>query len=502
MLLVIEPLRKAEKVGTDQYVDDKTGEPGYFRTAGGSPQFFHGDGSGQGSLASPNVSDSLKDSLGSSEEGGEGDADAFDKKVEEQMFSTRPNFSFVKTPEDAASALQSLANMADDEGMERHSEYFSDMASDAYGYDEGDAGASEAVQQIMSRATKLVQGMGLGKREEQRQQVSAQLNQMRSSQPDIQIGDAENQGKDRKQMSWGELESDNFDRLTDMFGHAYAHNLNDVVQMLNRAWEGASSNTNGVNAAHDIDQVESYVRGRIGQARAQGTTPTTGETYQASVRALGRSCMLLLGGDWLEKGGVWRVRKERTPVLQIQKARKLDGRRREHSLSISVETGKGNIREGTDPDGVKWRTVMPHDYGYIRGTLGLAPDGDHLDVVVGPEKDPSHVWVFHIKDPKTGEEDEDKVFLNFATKQDAIGAFRRMYDHPDRFYNESTDITEYTKDEFLQMIKKVIRWKVKDTSSQKLDRDGHDAIHQSHDEWEKKNAVAKGSFSPIVLVKG
>lgn len=115
---------------------------------------------------------------------------------------------------------------------------------------------------------------------------------------------------------------------------------------------------------------------------------------------------------------------------------------------------------------------------------------------IGPEKDPTHVWVFHIKDPITKEDDEDKVYMNFKTKQDAIAAFRRSYDHPDRFLNEKDDITEYTKAEFLTLIKKVIQWKVAETSSHKLNEEGKDAIHEKHEAWkEKKNGSATSSNS-------
>jgi len=63
----------------------------------------------------------------------------------------------------------------------------------------------------------------------------------------------------------------------------------------------------------------------------------------------------------------------------VSKARKLDDRLTFQGMKISIETDKGNVRSGVDPNGHEWKTVMPRPYGYIRGTLGV--DGDHLDCV-------------------------------------------------------------------------------------------------------------------------
>jgi len=132
----------------------------------------------------------------------------------------------------------------------------------------------------------------------------------------------------------------------------------------------------------------------------------------------------------------------------LSKARKLDGRTMFQGLKISIETDKGNVREGIDPDGNPWKTVMPFPYGYIRGTLGV--DGDHIDVTVGPNEDADTVWVIHTKERETDKYDEDKAFVGFDTKEDVIATFRKMYDKPDLHMGP---VSEYSMEDFKDKIK-------------------------------------------------
>lgn len=132
----------------------------------------------------------------------------------------------------------------------------------------------------------------------------------------------------------------------------------------------------------------------------------------------------------------------------VKGRRKLDRRININGLRVSIETDRGNVRSGKDRDGKDWRTVMPHPYGYIRGTKGV--DGDHLDVTLGPDKDAKKVWVIHIKRPHDGKYDEDKAYMNFATREQVIAAFRKQYDNPDKFMGP---VSEYSLDEFKDLIR-------------------------------------------------
>jgi len=159
-------------------------------------------------------------------------------------------------------------------------------------------------------------------------------------------------------------------------------------------------------------------------------------------------------------------------IDNVNKGRRaLDARQYDHGLRISIETSQGNTRSGESPQGKSWSTTMPADYGYIRGTLGIAPDGDHLDVFLGNEESPKKVWVFHVVDPHTDDEPyDDKVALNFPSKQQAIGAFRRMYDTPDRYLpdGETKGITEWSLEEFKFLMQALVRSKI--LKPRKLDK--------------------------------
>lgn len=64
----------------------------------------------------------------------------------------------------------------------------------------------------------------------------------------------------------------------------------------------------------------------------------------------------------------------------LKKAYKLDYRTTFQGLPVSIENRKGSIRRG---DG--WQTKMFYPYGYITcGTSKDTPDGDCLDVYIGP----------------------------------------------------------------------------------------------------------------------
>lgn len=116
---------------------------------------------------------------------------------------------------------------------------------------------------------------------------------------------------------------------------------------------------------------------------------------------------------------------------RLREAHKLHYKTTFQNLPISIENRKGSVRRGTDNDGEEWETKMKHPYGYIRGTKG--PDGDAVDVFVGPNEDAAYAYVIHSNNPETGEFDEDKVMLGFNSSKRAKEVFMQHYDDPKFF---------------------------------------------------------------------
>lgn len=95
------------------------------------------------------------------------------------------------------------------------------------------------------------------------------------------------------------------------------------------------------------------------------------------------------------------------------------GKVRIGGLEIAIETPKGAIRRGREPDGTPWQVTMPAHYGYVKRTEGA--DGDQVDVYLGPKADEPHrVWVIDQLDCETGEFDEHKVMIGFESESEAI----------------------------------------------------------------------------------
>jgi hypothetical protein len=117
-------------------------------------------------------------------------------------------------------------------------------------------------------------------------------------------------------------------------------------------------------------------------------------------------------------------------IAKAHATRKLEGRMDFRGLKVSIENALGSVRRGVDPDGHEWSTRMLYPYGYVRGTEGA--DGDHVDVFVGDHEDAPFIYVVHLNNPETGEYDEDKAFLGFQSRADALEAFRQHYDNADR----------------------------------------------------------------------
>ena len=115
---------------------------------------------------------------------------------------------------------------------------------------------------------------------------------------------------------------------------------------------------------------------------------------------------------------------------------KLQDRYTFQGMKISVERKKGSYRHWQSRNGKSGKTLMHHDYGYIRNTLGV--DGDHVDCYIGPNEEAKYVYVVHQVVPDTGEHDEEKVMLGFNSAAEAKEAYLKHYDSPKFFGSMST----------------------------------------------------------------
>ena len=111
-------------------------------------------------------------------------------------------------------------------------------------------------------------------------------------------------------------------------------------------------------------------------------------------------------------------------------AQKAAGNYKKHHISfqglpITLESIKGQVRSGTDPNGHKWSVKLPYDYGYIKRTEGA--DGDHVDVCIGPDHQSDHVFIVDQHDLRDGKFDEHKVMLGYRTKDDAVRAYQNGF---------------------------------------------------------------------------
>lgn len=117
---------------------------------------------------------------------------------------------------------------------------------------------------------------------------------------------------------------------------------------------------------------------------------------------------------------------------ELKKSYKLQGHTTFQGLKIAIENKKGTYRCGVDPNGKPWKTFMHYSYGYIQLTEG--PDGDAVDVYIGPNKQSEKVFVVHQVDPFAGYKyDEDKVMLGFDSRASAKRAYQGQYNRKDFF---------------------------------------------------------------------
>lgn len=92
-------------------------------------------------------------------------------------------------------------------------------------------------------------------------------------------------------------------------------------------------------------------------------------------------------------------------------------------LTLAVENPQGSTRGGVDPSGERWETVMPANYGYIRGSA-MAADGDKVDIYLpNNARSGSPAWIIDQYNDD-GSFDETKTVLGVRTAEEAT----RIYD--------------------------------------------------------------------------
>jgi hypothetical protein len=96
-----------------------------------------------------------------------------------------------------------------------------------------------------------------------------------------------------------------------------------------------------------------------------------------------------------------------------------------HGIGVTVEVPKGAIRKGTDPDGKAWATKMPAAYGRIPRTNGA--DHEPIDAYIGPHVKSPKVYIVNQNDAESGDFDEHKVFLGFASKRQVISTYMAAF---------------------------------------------------------------------------
>ena len=99
---------------------------------------------------------------------------------------------------------------------------------------------------------------------------------------------------------------------------------------------------------------------------------------------------------------------------------KIDG------MDITIENPLGSIRSGVDRGGQRWSSIMPADYGYIKGTVGK--DKDHIDIFLGDNVESNRVFIVDQVDTETGKFDEHKIMIGYNSLTEARNAYNEAYD--------------------------------------------------------------------------
>lgn len=98
-------------------------------------------------------------------------------------------------------------------------------------------------------------------------------------------------------------------------------------------------------------------------------------------------------------------------------------------LNIAIENPQGSTRKSHADVNPPWEsTIKDAHYGYLKGVVGQ--DKDHLDVFLKPSTPADFagsVYVIHQDDQKTGDFDEHKVMLGYASEAEATAAYKANY---------------------------------------------------------------------------
>jgi len=93
-----------------------------------------------------------------------------------------------------------------------------------------------------------------------------------------------------------------------------------------------------------------------------------------------------------------------------------------------------------------WAQTMQAHYGRILGTVGN--DKDHVDVFIKPHTTPEHagpIFVIDQQNPETGEFDEHKVMAGYASRFEAVKAYKAHYP---KGWKGAMAVTQTTAEEF------------------------------------------------------
>lgn len=139
--------------------------------------------------------------------------------------------------------------------------------------------------------------------------------------------------------------------------------------------------------------------------------------------------------DETEKSLLARVHDEEDHLTRLRKAFELAGRMEFHGLLLAIEQRMGDVRTWTDRHGASGSTTMTAPYGFIEGTKGK--DGEAIDCYVGPNPDPTHVYVVNQKKKLAGGGfgglDEQKTFIGFSSATEAKDCYLAHMNDPGFF---------------------------------------------------------------------
>jgi len=155
-------------------------------------------------------------------------------------------------------------------------------------------------------------------------------------------------------------------------------------------------------------------------------------------------------------------------------------------LPIVIENPKGSTRNWVDSDGTAGSTKMKYDYGYVEGTCG--PDGDGVDVYLGPNPDAHWVYVIHQMSKASGFQkfDEDKVMLGFDSANHARDAYLGQYDD-ERFFG---GMSQMTVDDFKRQLITAVAGRIQQAQM--------DGLEEQVDEHLARLAARRARVSPPI----